>query len=812
MRWRVAGAAGAALVAVSSLTGAQAQAASAVYGASLTRAPYVTDVTQTSAEVNWATSNSTAAGSVQWVDESTGGTCPTSAWVWSTTTGQTANATTQIPYGAGSGTLGWGFSVNSVHEYQNSVQLTGLVAGHSYCYAVFSSKTSSATDLLVNPTYQSFSTLQPVSPSSAATVSFDVIGDTGENFAKTSSTVDTPFPGSPTSNPYQSKLYSEIGSDGSQFLLGAGDTSYNGGTQDTYGDLTQTGTAAQAAPNGTEYSNIFGPSYLPLARGLPTFLADGNHGQNNYGLRFFPTQTTSNVSGGAYAMDSYNVDGVSGSYPDDWFAFSTGNVRIYVLDAAWSDTHIGSASSMYQVDTDAHWQPGSAEYEWLQADLTNPANAGMVKMAVFHFPLQSDTNSEISDTYLQSTLEPLLAQNGVSIAFNGHAHTYQRFIPTGTNQIVSYVTGGGGGVPEPVNPAGNSMCKSLLATESVYAIGWSPTSNSGTSCGAPQPSDVGQVYSYLHVTVTGSTVQVSGVNADGQQFDNQTYRVNNVPPPTTTVFIPSAGATLSGTTYLDAGAANATTVEYLLTGGSYSDQVIGTATPTYYGWLFDWDSTTVPNGSYTVRTEAFNSTGSAFSPSVSFTVNNVPPPTTTVFIPSAGATLSGTTYLDAAAANATTVEYLLTGGSYSDQVIGTATPTYYGWLFDWDSTTVPNGSYTVRTEAFNSTGSAFSPSVSFTVNNVPPPTTTVFIPSAGATLSGTTYLDAAAANATTVEYLLTGGSYSDQVIGTATPTYYGWLFDWDSTTVPNGSYTVRTEAFNSTGSAFSPSVSFTVNN
>ena len=99
------------------------------------------------------------------------------------------------------------------------------------------------------------------------------------------------------------------------------------------------------------------------------------------------------------------------------------------------------------------------------------------------------------------------------------------------------------------------------------------------------------------------------------------------------------------------------------------------------------------------------------------TYSAVPLPTTTVLVPKAGATLSGTTYLDAAAPNATTVEYLLSGGSYSNQVIGTAFPSYYGWLFDWNSTTVPNGTYTLRTEAFNSTGHAFSPSVSFTVNN-----------------------------------------------------------------------------------------------
>jgi hypothetical protein len=99
--------------------------------------------------------------------------------------------------------------------------------------------------------------------------------------------------------------------------------------------------------------------------------------------------------------------------------------------------------------------------------------------------------------------------------------------------------------------------------------------------------------------------------------------------------------------------------------------------------------------------------------------------TTAVIIPKAGATLSGTTYLDAAVPGAvvatTTVKYLLSGGSYSDKVIGTATPTYYGWLFLWNSTTVPDGSYTVRTEAFTSAGSAFSPSVSFTVANGSPP-------------------------------------------------------------------------------------------
>ena len=99
------------------------------------------------------------------------------------------------------------------------------------------------------------------------------------------------------------------------------------------------------------------------------------------------------------------------------------------------------------------------------------------------------------------------------------------------------------------------------------------------------------------------------------------------------------------------------------------------------------------------------------------------------------------TYVDASAANATSVEFVLFGGSYgySAPVICTATSTVYGWLCSWNSTTVPNGSYVLVLKAFNSAGSTFSSGVSITVKN-PLPTTAVLIPSKGATLSGPTTL------------------------------------------------------------------------
>ena len=114
--------------------------------------------------------------------------------------------------------------------------------------------------------------------------------------------------------------------------------------------------------------------------------------------------------------------------------------------------------------------------------------------------------------------------------------------------------------------------------------------------------------------------------------------------------------------------------------------------------------------------EASGAGGTAYS-GVGITVDN-PLPTTSVLVPSTGATLSGSTTLDASASNATSVKFLLFGGSYgySAPVLCTATLTYYGWVCSWNTTTVPNGSYTLVSEASGAGGTAYS-GVGNTVDN-----------------------------------------------------------------------------------------------
>src|SRR6476469_6021775 len=131
------------------------------------------------------------------------------------------------------------------------------------------------------------------------------------------------------------------------------------------------------------------------------------------------------------------------SYPSFWYAFDAGGARFYVLTTSWGDQNIGTGS-VYANDAAAHWTPSSAEYQWLQADLA--AHPGALKFAFWHYPLYADSSGQPSDSFLQGgagTLQGLLDQYGVAIAFNGHAHGYERNLPDPAG-LVSYVFGNGG--------------------------------------------------------------------------------------------------------------------------------------------------------------------------------------------------------------------------------------------------------------------------------------------------------------------------------------------------------------------------------
>lgn len=442
----------------------------------LTRYPYLTDVVGSNATVNFGTDQSSDSAVVKW-----GQVGAESCTAHTTTATKTS------------------IMVNGRGEYQWKAQLSPLRPDTAYCYRPYFG--TSQIDLLGSRPMSQFVTQLPAD--SDKPFSFAVIGDWGKTYAN--------------GNRDQANLMRRIAASGARFVLSTGDTAYPAGSQASYGDLQQA---------GPDLSSVFGPKFWTIpGSSMPMFNSIGNHAPTSTFLTNWPADVATSISGGQYQMEPYCcVNGITPKdYATAWYAFDEGNARFYVLDASWDPANLGTGSQ-YEDDYDLHWAPGAQHDEstWLKKDLA--AHSGKLKFAVFHYPLYSDQSSQPSDPYLDGPghLEALLSRYHVAIAFNGHAHIYQRnTAPSGG--VISYVTGGGGA---PLMKIGGAGC----APSDAYGIGWDPASHTGSHCGkAPMPTSARQVYHFLLVSIHGNTVTVTPTDEKGHIFDSQTYQFRTRP-------------------------------------------------------------------------------------------------------------------------------------------------------------------------------------------------------------------------------------------------------------------------------------------
>jgi 3',5'-cyclic AMP phosphodiesterase CpdA len=77
---------------------------------------------------------------------------------------------------------------------------------------------------------------------------------------------------------------------------------------------------------------------------------------------------------------------------------------------------------------------------WVEDELKKSGSAW--KIPFFHHPLYSSGDRHGSDLRLRDVLEPLFVKYGVSVAFTGHDHFYERVKPQ--QGITYFVTGSGG--------------------------------------------------------------------------------------------------------------------------------------------------------------------------------------------------------------------------------------------------------------------------------------------------------------------------------------------------------------------------------
>jgi hypothetical protein len=625
------------LVAVVGVTPADA----ADYNTHLTRAPYLTDLVGLHVIVNFATDQSGTAASVSYgAFDGTTCTLPSS---------QSASRST--------------VTVGSVNEYQWKASLTLPSAGQ-YCYRVL----LGGTDLLGTGNSPVFTT--QASTGSTEPFSFAVFGDWGLVDAN-------------GDNQDQQNLLGALAGSGVRFAVTTGDNGYPSGSQVNYGDLQQVGASMGA---------IFGARFWPVpGASIPLFNGSGNHGLSGTAhadLKNWPQDVAVSSSGGRYQNDVYCcVNGTtSTNYASAWYAFDAGPARFYVLTSAWGDTNPGNAS-VYANDYAAHFAPGTPEYSWLLADLQSHPSG--LKFAFSHYPFYSDDKSQGSDTFIQgsSSLEGLLAQYGVNVAFNGHSHVYERNVASAPGNPITYITGGGGATLEPIGP-----CHPFDA----FGLGWSPTKLKGTSCGgAPAPTSATQVFHFIKVTVSGTTVTVAPTDELGRTFDVQTYSFTNTIADTVIDSAPASPSNSSSATFsfhstispatfacaIDGGTLAPCTspVTYAgLADGSHSFSVSATAasgtdpTPAVRTWSIDATAPTVPGSlvATPLGPSAVGLTWSASSDAGGVTGYDIT--RGGVVIGTAGATQ--TSYSDATASAATTYQYAVRARDAAGNTSSYSTP------------------------------------------------------------------------------------------------------------------------------------------
>jgi hypothetical protein len=461
---------------------------------SLTRYPYLTDLVGGSVTVNWATARtSSVTGWVKWGR----------VGAESCTANTTAATKTSI-------------TVNSVPQYQWRATLA-LVPNTHYCYRVYLGS-SPQTDLLGADPSPELTTQLPAGSTEPFT--FAVFGDWGQA-------------GSDGTNPDQANLMQRLAASGARFAVSTGDIGYPSGSQTNYGDLQQTGSSK---------SGVFGPQFWAVpGRSLALFPAVGNHAPDSTFLTNWPQPQAVAGSEGRYQTETYCcLNGTSSkSYASAWYAFDAGNARFYVLDAAWDGGNLGTGTQ-YKNDYDYHWTQASAEYQWLRDDLVEHESTPL-KFAVLHYPPYSDQSSQSSDAFLQGagSLEGLLNDHGVDIAFAGHAHVYQRNLKPHADGLVTYVTGGGGAALASMGTAGCSPTD-------AYGIGWKPSEGTGGACGAaPLPDAAARVFHFLLVRVAGTRVTVTPTDELGRTFDTVGYdfAADGAAPPSRPVLTATAAST-----------------------------------------------------------------------------------------------------------------------------------------------------------------------------------------------------------------------------------------------------------------------------
>lgn len=292
---------------------------------------------------------------------------------------------------------------------------------------------------------------------------------------------------------------------------------------------------------------------------------------------------------------------------------------------------------------------------------------------------------------------------------------------------------------------------------------------------------------------------------------NFTYTPLDTTAPTVSLTAPTNGSFVSGiavavnaTASDNTGGSGVARVDYYLDGSTTPS---GTDSTAPYSWA--WNTTSTTNGSHTVSAKAIDNAGNtSTAATVTVTVDNAAP-TVSITAPVANAKLKGTTSITATASDNTggsgmsKVEFLVNG-------VIKCTDTTFPYSCSWNTTTTTDGIHSLTAKAYdNKNNLATSTAVLVTVDNTAP-TLLITAPTNGATVSGSAVNITATAtdvtlSVTKVEFAIDSSLYCTDTTST-------YACSWNSTLYSDGSHTITTTAYDTTGNTASVSITVTVSN
>jgi subtilisin family serine protease len=338
-----------------------------------------------------------------------------------------------------------------------------------------------------------------------------------------------------------------------------------------------------------------------------------------------------------------------------------------------------------------------------------------------------------SSSALQSAVNYAWNKGSVVVAAAGNSSTSSPYYPAACQNVVSVSATDSNDALASFSNYGSwidlaapGVSITTLNTGSGYAA-WS-----GTSFSAPIVAGTAALVLSVKPSLSASSlVSLLEQNADniGASTSFGYGRINaykavtaakgvvSVPPPVVSVASPITGSTISGTVSVSGTATSSlsvTNVQFLVD----SQQI---ATGSASAFSFSWNSATFANGIHTLTVNAFDSSGTMGSSSISVNVSNVTvsdttPPSVAIMKPASGASISsiagasGQVQISVSATDNVAVSQVTIAVDGTVKCTVAAAP----YTCNWNAKKVSSGPHTISAKAWDTSGNTASTSITVT--------------------------------------------------------------------------------------------------